>query len=379
MLKQRLKKILYPTILYIANYFSYKLYVKQYKRVIKRLGVKDMNPEGLDEYRKKWKKLDNRVEKYSYIFFSRIVGNTPDIVPENIGHNKITPVLNPSCYAEFYSDKNMYDYYMSDVKMPRVIARRVDGGKILDKNFKVLKNGILNEIHDGCRSIVLKPATDTDSGIGVMMFRLSNDGDWHSVKENAILSDDLLLNYKWDFVIQEAVTQNSYLSKFCHSALNTFRINVYRSVVDEEIHVLNAAMRIGRNGEIVDNAHAGGVLIGIDIKTGVLDKCAFDSNYNEYREWNGISFNDNNFCVPNWDKVMSFAKQVASKNVRCRLFALDITLDEEGNPVLIEANVKNFAFWVSMITGRTTFGKFTDEIIEYCASHKVSDVKILIG
>jgi hypothetical protein len=179
-------------------------------------------------------------------------------------------------------------------------------------------------------------------------------------------------------VIQEALVQHPFLSQFCPTSINTLRIYVYKSVVDDEIHLLNSVMRIGKNGSVVDNAHAGGVMVAIDEETGVMAKNAIDANYNKYDEWNGISFKDNEYIVPDWDKITTFAKRVASKNVRCHLFALDITIDKDGNPILIESNIKNYAYWMAMVAGKSTFGRFTDEIIDYCASHRPEKVKFLL-
>jgi hypothetical protein len=378
MSKKKVKRIVYPAILYIADLLCYRRFVKQLKATIKRLNIKRSNLEGIDKYYEKWRKLDKRVEKYSYILYSTFIGNTPDIVPENIGHRRITPALNPPLFAEFYSDKNMYELYMADINMPKVFARRVDGGKLVDKDFKPLNKGILGAIPADCQKVVLKPSVDTDSGVGVMIFKRLADGEWRSIKENETLSDHFLQQYKWDFVIQEALVQHPFLSQFCPTSINTLRIYVYKSVVDDEIHLLNSVMRIGKNGSVVDNAHAGGVMVAIDEETGVMDKNAIDANYNKYDEWNGISFKDNEYIVPDWDKITTFAKRVASKNVRCHLFALDITIDKDGNPILIESNIKNYAYWMAMVAGKSTFGRFTDEIIDYCASHRPEKVKFLL-
>lgn len=56
------------------------------------------------------------------------------------------------------------------------------------------------------------------------------------------------------------------------------------------------------------------------------------------------------------------------KCVHCRFWALDITIDSVGNPILIEYNCHSFGFWVMMFVEQNPLGNYTDEVIEYCKS-----------
>ena len=50
----------------------------------------------------------------------------------------------------------------------------------------------------------------------------------------------------------------------------------YRSVIDEQIYILSAAIRIGHEGSVVDNLHAGGGFVGIDVVTGEMQHEVLD-------------------------------------------------------------------------------------------------------
>ena len=54
------------------------------------------------------------------------------------------------------------------------------------------------------------------------------------------------------------------------------------------------------------------------------------------------------------------------QNRHCRLIALDISLDVNENPVLIEENIGGFSYWLLEMTGQDPFGCFTNEVVEYC-------------
>ncbi len=175
-----------------------------------------------------------------------------------------------------------------------------------------------------------------------------------------------MLNYGDDFVLQEAIQQHVTMSKFCSSSVNTLRLATYKSIIDDTVHILGAVMRIGLEGNIVDNAHAGGLFIGIDTKSGKVGSMLYDSYGHEKTEINGVNFTNNSFYIHNWEGVISLAKYVGGQNAHCRLLALDIAVDSSGIPKLIELNCNSFSYWLYMYTGHTPFGAFTDEIINYC-------------
>ena len=53
-----------------------------------------------------------------------------------------------------------------------------------------------------------------------------------------------------------------------------------------------------------------------------------------------------------------------------RLLALDIMLDEQGNPKLIEVNVGGFSAWLFQYTNGSAFGQYTDEVISFFKKKK---------
>jgi hypothetical protein len=184
------------------------------------------------------------------------------------------------------------------------------------------------------------------------------------------LSREFLLAYRDDFVLQEALQQHPYIAQFCKTSFNTIRIATYRSIADEQTYVIGSIMRIGRDGSFVDNAHAGGAIVGVDTETGEIGKYLFNQYGEKSTTCNGIDFSVNSFQIPSWDKIVSFAQEVAQRNQRNRLLALDIGLDANGLPVLVESNNYGFGYWLFMFSGKTVFGRFTDEIVEYCAANK---------
>ena len=354
-----------------------KCFSSQFKSYMHSLGLNTgISVDGEKEHLQKWGKLSRNIEPYSYRLFSRYCGNNPNIVPEEVGQRKIETVLNPLRFRAFYSDKNMYGLYLDKTCMPKTILRRIHGGPFLDADFTPFYS-VDTIIQSDCGKLILKPAIGSASGRGVMLFIRKGDR-YVSVKENIVLDKVFLSSYGDDFILQEAVEQHPYMAQFCLSSVNTLRLSVYRSIKDDDVHVIGSIMRIGKSGEFIDNAHSGGRFIGIDLATGKCGKYVCDQYGNMADNWNGINFKDANFVIPFWKEVIGFAKYVGKCNHHMRLLALDIALDKNGKPCLIEYNCEGFSYWLFMFTGKTPFGKYTDEIIDYCVKHPICKGALLI-
>ena len=363
----KIKILISKLLIWVYDYVAYKECCKQYNRYLLRQNYKNAFVEGEDKYVKLWSTLSRRVEPYSYRFFSHYCGRTPYIIPEDIGHTIIERILNPERFRPYYCDKNMYAQYIRKEYLPKTILCRINGGGIMDVDLHLINEEQLNSYLSSYNRIVLKPSIDSCSGIGVMLFVKAIDGRWICEKYGTELSYNFLKTYSNNFVLQEAIEQHPYMAQFCSTSVNTLRLTVYRSVKTEEILIPSAIMRIGRNGEFVDNGHAGGAFIGLDLETGkVLNKFALNQYGDKFETWNDINYSQQQFQIPNWPKVLELAKYIGKSNRHCRLLALDIAIDKDGMPRLIEYNCYAFSFWLFMYCGETVLGQYTKEVIDYC-------------
>lgn len=361
----------------ISKYRMYRLYSTQFLSYIKKLGLSQTKAEGEDEYLTKWRQLTDRIEPWSYRLFSHYCGQTPYIVPEDVGHTILEARLNPIRFRPFYSDKNIYDTYVPEGATPRAIVRRMGGGKFLNERYQPL-DAPLSELLRNYTKVILKPSIDSDSGRGVMLFTRNGEQWCAHNNENVILDEQFLSGYGQNFILQEALTQHPDIAKYNPTSINTLRVATYRSVVDEKVHVIASVMRIGKNGAFVDNAHGGGRFIGIDIKTGKLGKIVSDQYGNQSPTWNGYDFSATDNVVPSWPDVVEFVTEVASRIHHLRLIAFDISVDTAGCPRLVELNVDGFSFWLFMFTNQLPLGPYTDEIIAHCKMPSANPVKISI-
>lgn len=349
-------------VIELHTHLSYR---SQFKKYIIRNGFSLDKVKDEDIYIEQWKGISKLVEPYSYRYFRHYLDSPKDIVPEAVGRCIIERSLNNYKYTEAYADKNLFPEIVGRANVPRTIAARIMGGVIMDGDFKPLRN--LNSLN--CEALILKPSTNGSSGIGVKKFTY-RDGVYKSVDTNDVLDDKLLQDFGDNFVLQAAIEQSDFMNRLCKTSVNTIRVATYRSVKTERVHVLAAIVRVGKDGSYVDNAHAGGMFVGVNVTTGILAKRLYTQYGDESKQWNGVDYEKSEMQIPNWDKVIEFAEMVGRRLRHHRLVALDIALDSQQHPVLIEYNLRSYSYWLFMYTGQKPLGEYTDEIVEFCKKKK---------
>lgn len=153
----------------LRHYWCYLSYASQFKRYLKLQHIRNVKAEGEDAYIRKWKDLSSRIEPYSYRFFRNYCGNTPNIVPENVGRSYIEEVLNPMEYRVVYSDKNLFPKIIGRENCPRTILCRINGSNLLDGEYRPATKNIGSYFGD-LKSLILKPTVNSCSGDGIMKF-----------------------------------------------------------------------------------------------------------------------------------------------------------------------------------------------------------------
>ena len=161
------------------------------------------------------------------------------------------------------------------------------------------------------------------------------------------------------------------MNRLCKTSVNTLRMAVYRSVEIGKTEVINIIIMIS----LIDNAHAGGMFIGI-YDNGKLGKYCCNQYGEKETVFNGVDFANEDLVVPDYNKVKDFACKVGNALRHQHLIALDVMLNEYGEPVLIEYNIRAFSVWLFQFTNGAGFGKYTDEIIEYCKAHKSEATRV---
>lgn len=381
------KKILYKINRYYDSVLSLGvskvIASREINKIMSISHISNKKLETEEEWVKKWSVLSKYVNRKFYRTFSKYVGEDINIVPDDICHNIIEPILNPIRYRSLYADKCMFEKFLfnhfTNQVTPRTLLRNING-IYYDENYNELDESEINIdiISDAFDEIIVKPSVDSSSGRNILFFAKKTGGFFLVGNNKEKLSIAFLEEtFGKNFLIQECLKQSSFMSQFCSTSVNTLRVQLYRSVENNKIVIPNIIMRIGKSGSLVDNAHAGGCFVGVE-----ADGLVHDRVCNQYGEtshvFNDIDFKKSTFVIPEFDKVIQLAIEVGKCIPHCRCIALDIMIDSSGMPRLIEYNVSVFSLWLFQFTTGSAFGSYTDEVIEYCVKHKKEASRIFV-
>lgn len=128
------KEFLKSLIIKRRNYLIYRMYSTQFYNYIKSQGFSIKQQPGEETFMKKWSQISDRVDVWSYRFFSHYSPGNSNIVPEDIGHTIIEAKLDPERFRPYYSDKNMYHLYVPKDALASTILCRINGSRLLDNN-----------------------------------------------------------------------------------------------------------------------------------------------------------------------------------------------------------------------------------------------------
>lgn len=263
-------------------------------------------------------------------------------------------------FSQVVEDKNMIPIFASyaKVKMPKKILSCQNGLYKNGKEEKVSFDDCI-KLLDNIGVCFLKPSIDTDSGQGCLLLNIEKGIDKNTSKNIS----DILKEVGNNFIIQEKIVCHNSIKAIYDGSVNTFRIMTFRW--KNEICISPIVMRIGQNGSFLDNAHAGGMFIAVD-SDGMLHEKAFTEFKAEYDAHpnSGIIFK--NHKVEHVEKMIDTAKKMHYLIPSIGVINWDMTIDEDGNPVLIESNVDGGGVWIfQMAHGKGVFGELTPEILNW--------------
>ena len=316
-----------------------------------------------------WQKLSHNVKTDCLKIYGNITGDWDyRFIPESIYYSRIEPCLNNKAFAKCYTDKNSYSFFLKEFKFPETIISNIEG-VFYNNKFETISGEQVKNILDGQDRFIIKPAVDSGGGKSVSLW-VKKDGVFVSDEGGMFNPGELFKKYNKNFIIQEAIHQHPFYSKFNSTSVNTVRILTYRSVKDNQIHLLHCILRVGASGKITDNQASGGFACGVT-DDGFLTGKAVDKYGNRYSSVNGIML-EKGIRLEGIDELMTIAKAVASKYYYSRLLGFDLCVDENNNSRIIEVNnLNNEINFFQMLNG-SLFKEFTDEVVSYCANEKRS-------
>ena len=295
--------------------------------------------------------IGRKVPLYSHEFFySRTGIFSKEYIPTNLYYIELLSKANNYILLPAYKDKNMYGNIFYQEKQPHTILKNMNGYYYYE-NRPVSKVEAI-QLCANINKAIIKPST-LSRGRRIQCI---------SVKDGVVMPDGypiakLFDEYGKNFLIQDYFIQHQDLAKLNPTSVNTLRIYSYRSEL--EVLIVYAVIRIGRLNQVIDNQSAGGisVLIGED---GRLKKYAFGGMSEDNIEKTDTGIVLENYQIPSYDKAIEMVKRMHFQLPFFHLVGWDLSIDEDGEPVLIEFNVDPGLSQSAMGSG---FGKHTERII----------------
>ena len=280
----------------------------------------------------------------------------PRYIPNDLYYTKIDQYFNSRKLGYGFNDKNYYSKIFAGIKQPEVVVRKINSF-IFDENYKRISAEEAKQKILQYPEVICKPSQESGSGRGITFF------DQNS--EEAI--DAFLADKSYDdYVVQKLVEQHAELDQVHKGSINCIRIASV--LLDDGVHILSAVLRMGFGSSKVDNATAkdnagyDGMSCGID-KNGCLKKYAhgYTTGNSCEKHPDGLVFEG--FKIPSFDKAVELVKNAHPLIGHFRLVSWDIAINKEGEPILIEANMRKGGINFHQFNNGPLFGDLTEKVL----------------
>lgn len=178
-------------------------------------------------------------------------------------------------------------------------------------------------------TVVVKEDLGTQ-GIGVYKLKSSD-----TTKRNALINS---IKKGDKYVIEEVIIQHPDMAYFNDSCVNTCRIE---TVTDKngKAHIINSILITGGKGSSISNTHSGGVMVHIDLESGVVDSKGRNPEGKLFNVHPGTGVSLLGRKIPYWIDVKDIALKLAERQPTARYIGWDIAVTKDG-PEVIEGNLR---------------------------------------
>ena len=322
---------------------------------------KPLSEDQKTEIRNFWEKVSDTKKLYFDFCWYEVYNGVCDdpsmlkyYIPNDFYYCYVDYFFADDHFCRKFDDKTLYELYFPELKHPETLIRR-SGVDLLDSSFQIISINKAIKICFEAKSIIFKPSL-IESGGKSIQFWSKADGE---EKLRSLLSNK-------HYVIQKLICQHEVMNQIHSSSVNSVRVITLQ--FNNRVTVLSSILRMGSNGIRVDNGSSGGFFCGIK-PNGQLRSLGYDlSGIGHEHHPGGIKFSD--ITIPNFPTICELAKQMAPRlqNVS-RLISWDFAIGEDGEPILIEANLYYGGCNVHQLSNGPIFGDMTEDILRYLFKH----------
>jgi hypothetical protein len=283
----------------------------------------------------------------------------PRFIPDSVHFRIIDRYLNNWAAAKWIDNKCYYPRIFSGCKMPEILAYRLNGfwydGMGYGENKEVIMEKVL-----ASGSCFVKKATDSYGGKGVFFFdcKTKNKKDF----------EELINSITSDIVIQKTLEQSSIMSKLNPSSVNTIRI-ITLLKKNGTVKPYSTIVRMGVGGSKVDNASSGGITCGVN-DDGRLKAVAYNVKGECFKEHPDTHQKFGEIVIQCYEKCKELVVGLHPQIPHFRLVSWDLAIDQDNEPVLIEANLCDGEIDFHQLNNGPLFKEDTKAILDEVFSKK---------
>lgn len=321
--------------------------------------VKDLTKEEEDKIYKYWKKYTDDFEiDYHKYYIDRTGKFDERFIPDDLFVGYIDGYLNNRAIEPGVADKNYFDMYLKGFKLPKTYVHLING-IFEDENYNIISKSEAILLLLKQSKITVKPSMASYGGKNVHFFENPTRDDLEKYFQN-LPSENL--------IFQETICQSKETAKLHPESLNTIRIMTL--ILNDDVKILPSAFRMGVGKSKVDNASFGGIYCKIN-DDGTLSNFAYDALGKRFEQHpDGGKFEQVKFDF--MIKIQDLVKKAAQRFPHFRLIGWDIAVDENNEPIIIEANLTMSGMDVIETICGPLFGEYTEQVLNevFCEKHK---------
>ena len=212
------------------------------------------------------------------------------------------------------------------------------------------------------KELVVKKATDSFGGHGVSFISQQKGSIYEQLKEiDAEIAGDI--------VIQAPILQHPDMAKLHKESINTIRAFSFLTK-QGDVKIYSVIVRIGVGSSRVDNASSGGITCGVE-KDGSIKPVAFTPKGDRFTEHPTTGFHFEQVKIPNYSNVLETIRKLHTQIPHFRFASWDIAIDQEGDPVLIEVNLRAGELDFHQLNNGPIFGEDTKTVLNEVFGQKI--------
>lgn len=348
-----MKRLFKNTIVFLNKFAKHIFCRYHFSKKCKKYVKENRIPQISKDYKKRilqyWKQFHIKPQIIYFRWYSYYYGFEDErFIPEGLFYDKIEPYFNELSFEKAYVDKAMFKKYLPFVNQPRTIISNINGFFYNCDYELISKNDAINMLINV--DFIIKPSLDSGGG--------------KEVKKILCTSYDELENilncYCKDYIIQEIIQQEESLAIIHPNSVNTIRITSLFE--NQKVKILSSILRMGVGESYLDNECSGGVNCSIDGNGFLGEKCHLANGFSFDGHPNG--FITHGHKINNYSNVLQMVKKCHEQLPRFKIISWDFSIDQEGNPILIEYNLSWCGLNFHQLNNGPLFGEETSDILK---------------